>query len=249
MLKTVLLLNSNPYAVAMFESFVEDKKDSITHAYIFPSSTKNTSTLDQIKFLVSLYGFFGSVKKFTQLILRKLKAKKYSSLEELLHANDIDYSNFDSPKDSDFISGFKALHPDVAFAALPHILPASVINVPKLGIFNKHSSILPHYGGVYPIFWQMLNQEHEMGITVHQMNEKIDEGSILHQKKIPLDLKNSFDSNYEFIIGKTSEVLSEAFDLLESKDYELQHKTGGSYYSFPKKKDIVEFKKKGLSII
>ena len=72
-------------------------------------------------------------------------------------------------------------------ATFGKIIPKEVIESIPLGIINLHSSLLPKYRGANPIFWAIRNGEKEFGITVHYLNERIDEGDIILQKKIPIE--------------------------------------------------------------
>ena len=74
---------------------------------------------------------------------------------------------------------------------------ATVAEKPHIGntgvpFINRHTSLLPSYKGIYPIFWCMLNDEKFVGVTVHTMTSKIDEGTILTQQKIPKKKQNTF---------------------------------------------------------
>lgn len=88
-------------------------------------------------------------------------------------------------------------------AGLKDIVPASIT---KRGhIFNIHYSLLPKYRGLHSTVWAILNGEKEVGLTIHQMNEKIDAGSILHQHTIKYS-------------GQTStEIMLQCNDYIENK--------------------------------
>lgn len=82
----------------------------------------------------------------------------------------------------------KEINPDfIIVAAYGQIIPKSILNIPKLGCLNIHPSILPKYRGPSPIASAILNREKETGITIILMDEKIDHGPIIDQKKIKID--------------------------------------------------------------
>ncbi len=250
-MKTVLLLNSNMYAVRMFQGFVKEHAHEISHVYIFPYKSKNKSVWEYLKFFLILYGFVGSIKKGFQIVGNKFKKPAYKNLEDLCSSHNVPCSIFDSPSNKSFQAELEQQNPDVVFAALPQIVPQKVLEIPKYGVLNKHSSLLPSYGGVYPVFWQMLNQEKEIGITVHQMSKEIDKGKILYQKSWSMPQKASFDSIYHFLIDETSEVINQSFEKLKNNsDPWITPSKEASYFSFPKKEDIKKFRKvKGIKII
>ncbi len=81
-----------------------------------------------------------------------------------------------------------ALAPDVmVVAAYGQIIPKSVLDIPKRGSINLHASLLPKYRGASPIQTALLNDEKETGVTVIQMDEKMDHGPIISSLSIPID--------------------------------------------------------------
>jgi len=77
--------------------------------------------------------------------------------------------------------------PDIFLVvAYGKILPAELINLPQLGSINIHYSLLPKYRGASPVESAILNGEIETGITIQQMEFKMDSGPILAQKKIEI---------------------------------------------------------------
>lgn len=79
------------------------------------------------------------------------------------------------------------IQPDCVFVlTFPWKIPANLLSLPPKGFLNFHFGLLPKYKGADPIFWEMKNQETEGGLTVHLMNEEIDEGVILMQEKSPI---------------------------------------------------------------
>jgi len=71
-------------------------------------------------------------------------------------------------------------------AAYGKILPAWMIEAPRLGCINVHSSLLPKYRGAAPINWAIVNGEAETGVTIMQMDEGMDTGAILLQGSLPI---------------------------------------------------------------
>ena len=99
----------------------------------------------------------------------------------------IPYEVISDPNDSDFCDRIAVLHPDiiVSFSA-PVVFKPQLLNIPRLGCINLHCSYLPQYAGLLPSFWVLFYQETETGATVHYMDDKIDNGGILGQVKVPI---------------------------------------------------------------
>jgi len=86
-----------------------------------------------------------------------------------------------------FISQLQALQPDlVVVAAFGQILPKSILDLPRFGCINVHTSLLPSYRGAAPIQWAILNDDRETGVTIMKMDVGLDTGDILTQEKTPV---------------------------------------------------------------
>ncbi len=100
----------------------------------------------------------------------------------------------ESVKQNLFLEKMESLSPDfLIVAAFGHILPASVLKVPKIASLNIHGSILPKYRGPAPIQWAIINGEKETGVTIMIMNEGLDTGDILISSKTEI---TSSDTSY-----------------------------------------------------
>jgi methionyl-tRNA formyltransferase len=87
-----------------------------------------------------------------------------------------------------FISLLESLKPDIiVVVAYGRILPKEIINLPRLGCINVHASLLPKYRGAAPIQWALLNGEEETGVTIMQIDELLDTGDIILQKKVKIE--------------------------------------------------------------
>jgi len=90
-------------------------------------------------------------------------------------------------KDEKTLELVKEAKPDViVVVAYGQIIPASIIYLPPYKSLNIHFSILPKYRGAAPVPWAILNGEMFTGVTIFQLNEKIDEGPILTQEQTPI---------------------------------------------------------------
>jgi len=90
-------------------------------------------------------------------------------------------------KDPDVLNRLAEIQPDLhVVVAYGQIIPASITNLPQHNSINLHFSLLPKYRGASPVQWTLLNGDQETGITIFELNEKMDEGDILTQKKIEI---------------------------------------------------------------
>ena len=77
--------------------------------------------------------------------------------------------------------------------AYGQIIPAEIIYFPRYNSINLHFSLLPKYRGASPVQWALLNGETKTGITIMELNEKMDEGDILSRKEIDIVPEESAD--------------------------------------------------------
>ncbi len=79
------------------------------------------------------------------------------------------------------------IKPDlIVVVAYGQIIPDSIIYLPSYNSINLHFSLLPEYRGASPVQWAILNGEEKTGITIFQLNEKMDEGDILSQEQVKI---------------------------------------------------------------
>jgi len=97
------------------------------------------------------------------------------------------YQPFKIRTDPLAIQKIKIIKPDlIVVVAYGQIIPSSIIYFPKFNSINLHFSLLPKYRGASPVQWTLLKGENKTGITIFQLNEKMDEGDILSQEEIDI---------------------------------------------------------------
>ena len=90
-------------------------------------------------------------------------------------------------REEGFIGELRGLQPDlIAVAAYGQILPKAILELPRFGCLNVHTSLLPKYRGAAPIQWAILNDEAETGVTIMKMDAGLDTGDILTQAATPI---------------------------------------------------------------
>jgi methionyl-tRNA formyltransferase len=90
-------------------------------------------------------------------------------------------------RDEKFLGELQQLQPElIAVAAFGQILPKAILDLPRLGCLNVHTSMLPKYRGASPIQSAILNGETETGVTIMKMDVGLDTGDILTQRTTPI---------------------------------------------------------------
>ena len=89
-------------------------------------------------------------------------------------------------KSEDFLAALAALEASLQIVVAFRMLPKAVWQMPELGTFNLHASLLPSYRGAAPINWAIINGETETGVTTFFIDDKIDTGEIILQKNLKI---------------------------------------------------------------
>ena len=91
-------------------------------------------------------------------------------------------------REETFVRELAALQPElILVAAYGQILPTSILDLPRHGCLNVHTSLLPQYRGAAPIQWALLEGARETGVTIMRMDAGLDTGDILTQEKLSIE--------------------------------------------------------------
>jgi methionyl-tRNA formyltransferase len=141
----------------------------------------------------------------------------FSAVKKIALKNNIRVFQPSSLLDNGFLKQITDKNADIfVVIAYGKILPLQIFNLPRLRTVNVHPSLLPKYRGAAPIQWALINGEKESGITIQYINEMLDAGEILSQKKIPLGIDMSAEDLFNIVLPSGFDLLNEALDILVS---------------------------------
>jgi methionyl-tRNA formyltransferase len=119
--------------------------------------------------------------------------------------------------DQSFMESLASFNADIFIVvAYGKIIPSAVFNMPRLKTINLHPSLLPKYRGAAPMQWALINGETESGITIQYINEKLDSGDIIVQKKLTIPEDITSEDFYMTILPEGFDLLQEALLSIES---------------------------------
>lgn len=128
-------------------------------------------------------------------------------------------TNLKSPEFLEELASYKAnLQIVVAF----RMLPEAVWNMPEIGTFNLHASLLPQYRGAAPINWAIINGEQETGLTTFFLKHEIDTGNILFQEKESILENDDAGSLYQRLMIKGADLVLKTVQAIEKGDFHPQ---------------------------
>jgi methionyl-tRNA formyltransferase len=178
-------------------------------------------------------------------IIKKCIVKEYANKNDIICFDPIDLN------ENDFIEGLKKLNPELAVVFAFRILPKEVFTISKFGTINIHSSLLPEYRGAAPINWAIINGEKETGITIIFINEKIDSGDIILQKKISIKDDETAGELKQRISVYSVDVLMDAINKIQNGDIHPIPQKDNNFKKAPKIKPhhlIIDWSKSAIDV-
>ena len=138
-------------------------------------------------------------------------------------------------KNEAFISELKALKADLQIVVAFRMLPEVVWDMPTIGTFNLHASLLPNYRGAAPINWAIINGESETGLSTFFISHKIDTGAILFQQKIAIDPSDTAGTLHDKLMLNGARLVLDTVKSIETDNYSVSEQDlTGDYPKAPK---------------
>jgi methionyl-tRNA formyltransferase len=142
-------------------------------------------------------------------------------------------------RDEQFIAELRALNPDlIVVVAYGQILPPAILDLPRFGCLNVHTSLLPKYRGAAPIQWAIANGEAETGVTIMKMDPGLDTGPVLSVRRTPILPSDDSQILHDRLAGLGAELLLETIpDYISGKSTPRPQPADGATYAAKVKKE------------
>jgi methionyl-tRNA formyltransferase len=121
-------------------------------------------------------------------------------------------------RDDDFLVQLKMWQADIQIVVAFRMLPEVVWNMPRLGTFNLHASLLPQYRGAAPINWAIINGEKETGVTTFFLKHEIDTGNIILQRSTPIEDNDNVGTLYDRLMNMGADLVVETMERITMGD-------------------------------
>ncbi len=128
----------------------------------------------------------------------------------------------DKLSDLDFINALQELQPEVICVIAFRILPRTVYTLASRAAFNIHASLLPKYRGAAPINHAIMNAERESGVSAFVLNDVVDTGNVLLQKRCPISENMTAGELYAALMPLGAEAAVASVEMIVSGDMKLQ---------------------------
>lgn len=258
----LMVTQEDPFYVRLFfEEFFRDYPDigEIKGVVIAPTMGKKSFT-GLMKQMYDFYGASDFMKmgfryafyKFCDKASRALPIKSFYSIEQLCRRYRVPVMHSANINSESFLKEIAKLDLDlIVSVAAPQIFKARLIALPKKGCINIHNSRLPKYRGMLPNFWQMYHGEKTVGTTVHRINAGVDDGEILIQKETEIKPGESLDDLICRTKRSGSALMIEAINGLKTGSLKPRpnSKEEATYFTFPTRQDVAEFRRRGNRLL
>ncbi|MHA7128423.1 methionyl-tRNA formyltransferase [Algoriphagus namhaensis] len=119
-------------------------------------------------------------------------------------------------KSPGFLQELKSYQADLQIVVAFRMLPEAVWNMPPIGTFNLHASLLPNYRGAAPINWAIINGETKTGVTTFFLKHEIDTGSILFQEEVDILPEEDLGDVYTKLMNLGSDLVVKTVEAIAS---------------------------------
>lgn len=141
---------------------------------------------------------------------------QYSDVKNVALAHGLPLLQPEKLKDEAFLERLASYHADLFIVVAFRMLPAVVWQMPRLGTFNLHASLLPQYRGAAPINFAIINGETETGLTTFFLNEEIDKGAVIMREKVAILPDESAGELHDELMALGNTVVVETIQKIES---------------------------------
>lgn len=190
---------------------------------------------------------------FDQLVLtakdmvgKKEKGGNFYSVKSVFDFYKIDYMSIEYDiNQTPYLDFIRSKQPDVIISSNALYFQDELLRLPTKCCLNRHSSLLPLYGGLWPVFQAYRNGEAYTGVSVHVMEKEIDAGAVVARRKIKIEDGMRIADLYKKCFYESTDVVLEAIEKVRRGDLtSIADHTKKSYYSTPTAEDWKQFRKK-----
>lgn len=206
---------------------------------------KKSSFLKRLNYFLTLLIALGVFTFLKIILIKALYLFKKNPLKIYCLKNQINYMECETINSEKSKKWLLEQSLDIVFNQSQHIVKKEIIDIPRIGMINRHGSLLPKYRGLLSPFWHLKNNENTGGVSFHFLNAKIDDGKIIWQKKIPINKNETLNSLIKKIFIEARTGFKEVITIVSKKNYKnylIDNNNESSYYKSPTLKDAFEYR-------
>jgi folate-dependent phosphoribosylglycinamide formyltransferase PurN len=181
---------------------------------------------------------------------KMLHGREIPTPEKLAKANQVEMYYSSNINDAQSLDQLAAWSPDLIISTnFSDYIAGPARRSARFGTWNLHKSLLPHYRGMAPSFYALLNGEKKVGATLHQVAKGFDTGDILCQIEVPMSDGDCVESLNRRTSDLGGQMLARYLEKVDLSDIRATPQPQGKWpsYSYPTRLDISVFRKMGCS--
>ncbi len=144
-----------------------------------------------------------------------------SAVKKYAQTQNIDILQPPNLKNPEFIEQLRSYQADLQIIVAFRMLPEIVWNMPRLGTYNLHGSLLPKYRGAAPIHWAVIHGDRQTGVTSFKLKHAIDTGDLAMQKRMPIYSNDTTGTVHDRMMHIGAQTILETVELIAEDRIEL----------------------------
>ncbi len=205
-------------------------------------------------YLLSLFLIMGPYYFFKNAftaVLHKVKKKLFHvgilndpTILGYAKSKNIEVKKIKTPNNKEFREYLKSLDLDVIINQSQSFIKKELLAIPKIGVLNRHNALLPKNRGRLTPFWVLYKGEKETGVSIHFVEESLDSGDIIVQKKYAVSKNDTFNSLVKKNYTLAADAMLEAIEILESggEEYMDNADSKATYNTTPSLREAFDFR-------
>ena len=233
----------------------------VAGVFIETDVIRHSNFSEKIKRSIRYDGYWATAGKFARKLAGSRRSREVEAIEngrdavrKIAEDHNVPVYSVGNFHSETSIASLRAAEADLGVVLGTNILKESVFKVPRLGSINLHQGLAPYYRGCPAVFWELFNDEREVGLTVHFVESKVDTGEIILQRVVPLEYDYSYGVDFDrFIddyraglVGRCAQLVADAVQALAegTASPRPQDTSLGKRYRLPVKKEKDEMRRR-----
>jgi methionyl-tRNA formyltransferase len=254
-LRVYVVTQDDPfYLPIFFRHFFAETSEEVKIDRVFCLDPFDESFAALVGRMYRLYGPVNFVRRGMSYVTRKASntlGLSSHSVVTVARTQSVSVETLDTVNDAAFVERVEEEQIDVTLSvSAPEIFDPSLLQAPTWGCLNVHTAKLPKYRGMLPTFWALYHGDDEIGVTIHTMEEEVDQGKIAQQSTFSVASSDTLDDVIKRGKEEGGRLAAKVLNTLVEDDLQLRSMEGEeSYFSFPSAEERRELQQRGRRLL
>lgn len=242
------------YLPIFFRHFFAETSEEVKVNRVFCLNPFDESLTALIGRMYQLYGPINFVRRGVSYVTRKTSdalGLSSHSVMTVTQAQGVSVETLDTVNDASFVERVEEEEIDAILSvSAPEIFSPQLLQAPTWGCLNVHTAKLPQYRGMLPTFWALYHGDDEIGVTIHTMEEEVDQGKIVQQSTFPVASTDTLDEVIKRGKEEGGRLAAKVLNTLAEGELQLRPMKGEeSYFSFPSAEERRQLQQRGRRLL